>query len=171
LQRDPTSFPVQYLGANVPQAWAAGTPFMLLQAMLGLQQDAPRGKLYVDPALPDWLPDVTLTDLRLGRRRFDIRFWRDGKETVFNVLKGKSDAVSIRSRFQIGSNSPLAKRNAMTFWTVSFPRKWSIRKIWSSCSVRRMRAFRSRAESRLWPNGFSITTRRQNRCFPFSSSS
>jgi glycogen debranching enzyme len=49
LQRDATSFPVQYLGANVPQAWAAGTPFMLLQAILGLQQDAPRGRLYVDP--------------------------------------------------------------------------------------------------------------------------
>jgi glycogen debranching enzyme len=93
LQRDPTGFPVQYLGANVPQAWAAGTPFALLQAMLGLQQDAPRGKLYVDPALPDWLPNVTLTDLRLGRQRFDIRFWRDGKETVFEVRKGKRDAV------------------------------------------------------------------------------
>jgi glycogen debranching enzyme len=93
LQRDPTNFPVQYLGANVPQAWAAGTPFMLLQAMLGLQQDAPRGKLYVDPALPDWLPDVTLMDLRLGRRRLDIHFWRDGKDTAFKVLKGKPDAV------------------------------------------------------------------------------
>jgi glycogen debranching enzyme len=93
LQRDPTSFPVQYLGANVPQAWAAGTSFMLLQAMLGLQQDAPRGKLYVDPALPNWLRDVTLTDLRLGRKRFDIRFWREGKDTVFQVLKGNSDAV------------------------------------------------------------------------------
>jgi glycogen debranching enzyme len=93
LQRDPTSFPVQYLGANVPQAWAAGTPFMLLQAMLGLQQDAPRDKLYVDPALPDWLPDVTLTDLRLGKRCFDIRFWRDGKDTNFEVLSGKRDAV------------------------------------------------------------------------------
>jgi glycogen debranching enzyme len=93
LQRDPTGFPVQYLGANVPQAWAAGTPFVLLQAMLGLQQDAPRGKIYVDPALPDWLPNVTLTDLRLGRRRFDIRFWREGKETLFEVLKGKRDAV------------------------------------------------------------------------------
>jgi glycogen debranching enzyme len=93
LQRDPTSFPVQYLGANVPQAWAAGTSFMLLQAMLGLQQDAPRGKLYVDPALPDWLPDVTLTDLRLGRRHFDIRFWREGKDTIFKVLKGRRDAV------------------------------------------------------------------------------
>ena len=97
LQRDPTSFPVQYLGANVPQAWAAGTPFMLLQAMLGLQQDAPRGKLYVDPALPDWLPDVTLIDLRLGRRRFDIRFWRDGKETLFEVQKGKRDTVERRA--------------------------------------------------------------------------
>jgi glycogen debranching enzyme len=93
LQRDPTSFPVQYLGANVPQAWAAGTPFMLLQAMLGIQQDAPHGKLYVDPALPDWLPDVTLTDLRLGRRRFDIRFWRNGKDTLFEVTKGKQDAI------------------------------------------------------------------------------
>jgi glycogen debranching enzyme len=97
LQRDPTSFPVQYLGANVPQAWAAGTPFMLLQAMLGLQQDAPGGKLYVDPALPDWLPNITLTDLRLGQRRFDIRFWRDGMDTVFKVLKGKSGLVERRS--------------------------------------------------------------------------
>jgi cellobiose phosphorylase len=84
---------VQYLGANVPQAWAAGTPFALLQAMLGIQQDAPGGKLYVDPALPAWLPDVKLIDLRLGRRKFDIRFWRDDKETLFEVLKGKRSAV------------------------------------------------------------------------------
>jgi glycogen debranching enzyme len=93
LQRNPGSFPVQYLGANVPQAWAAGAPFMLLEAMLGLQQDAPRGKLYVDPALPAWLPDVTLTDLRLGQERFEIRFWRDGNDTNFEVLKGRKDAV------------------------------------------------------------------------------
>jgi glycogen debranching enzyme len=97
LQRDPASFPVQYLGANVPQAWAAGSPFMLLQAILGLQQNAPRGKLYLDPALPDWLPDITLTDLRLGRRQFDIRFWRDGDETKWEVLKGNHDAVARRN--------------------------------------------------------------------------
>jgi hypothetical protein len=75
----------------------------LLQAMLGLQQDAPRGKLYADPALPDWLPDVTLSDLRLGQRRFDIRFWRDGKDTVFKVLKGKPDAVERMSMTLSGS--------------------------------------------------------------------
>jgi glycogen debranching enzyme len=105
LQRDPTGFPVQYLGANVPQAWAAGTPFMLLQAMLGLQQDAPRGKLYVDPALPDWLPDITLIDLRLGRRRFDIRFWRDGKETLFEVLRGKRSAVERKAASALRKNN------------------------------------------------------------------
>ena len=44
VQRDETSFPVQYLGANVPQAWAAGSVFALVQAMLGLQPDAPDGR-------------------------------------------------------------------------------------------------------------------------------
>jgi hypothetical protein len=78
-------------------AAARSANFMLLQAMLGLQQDAPRGKLYVDPALPDWLPDVTLIDLRLGRRCFDIRFWRDGDKTRWEVLKGNHDAVARRS--------------------------------------------------------------------------
>jgi hypothetical protein len=38
-----------------------------------------------------------LTDLRLGRKRFDIRFWRDGKKTVFEVQKGKRDAVERKS--------------------------------------------------------------------------
>ena len=55
-----TDFPVQYLGANVPQAWAAGSVFALLQAILGIQPDAPRDRLFVDPALPAWLPDITL---------------------------------------------------------------------------------------------------------------
>jgi hypothetical protein len=44
-----------------------------------------------------WQPDVTLTDLRLGRRRFDIRFWRDGDKTQWEVLKGNHDAVARRS--------------------------------------------------------------------------
>ena len=55
------NFPVQYLGANVPQAWAAGSAFMLTQALLGFLPDAPRNKLYIDPALPHWLPDLTVT--------------------------------------------------------------------------------------------------------------
>jgi glycogen debranching enzyme len=44
IERDERSFPVQYLGANVPQAWAAGSVFALLQAILGFVPDAPREK-------------------------------------------------------------------------------------------------------------------------------
>lgn len=89
----PAEFPVQYLGANVPQAWAAGSVFMLIQAMLGLMPDATHRKLYVDPELPSWLPDLTLVDLRIDRLRFDIRFWREGEETKFEVLRGSAKAV------------------------------------------------------------------------------
>ena len=93
IQRDATNFPVQYLGANVPQAWAAGSVFTLLQAMLGLQPDAPRQRLVVDPALPDWMPSVTLRGLQLGEARLDVRFERDGAETRFAVLGGDSQLV------------------------------------------------------------------------------
>ena len=97
IKRDETSFPVQYLGANIPQAWAAGSVFLLMQAILGFSPDAPRGKLYVDPSLPEWLPDMTVLDLRVGKRRFDIRFWRDGGESQFEVLQGDPKAVERRS--------------------------------------------------------------------------
>jgi glycogen debranching enzyme len=97
IDRTEKSFPVQYLGANVPQAWASGSAFALLQAMLGLVPDAPRGKLYVDPELPQWLPDVTLQNLRVGGRRFDMRFWREGNDTEFEVLQGDAEVVVRRA--------------------------------------------------------------------------
>ncbi|MGH3183915.1 MAG: MGH1-like glycoside hydrolase domain-containing protein, partial [Streptosporangiaceae bacterium] len=97
VQRDPVSFPVQYLGANVPQAWAAGSAFMLLQALLGIHPDAPAGRLYVAPSLPPWLPDVTLHDLRFGQETLDIRFWHDDEATHYEVLRGDAGLVETRS--------------------------------------------------------------------------
>ncbi len=96
LQRDPSNFPVQYLGANVPQAWAAGSAFATLQMMLGFQPDAPNGKLYIDPMLPVWIPDLKVTDLRVGGRHLDLHLWRDGDVTRWKVVKG--DAASVLQR-------------------------------------------------------------------------
>ncbi|HET7880110.1 MAG TPA: glycogen debranching N-terminal domain-containing protein [Acetobacteraceae bacterium] len=93
VQRGDADFPVQYLGANVPQAWAAGSTFALLQAILGIALDAPRERVFIDPALPAWLPDITLLDLRLGQHRLDLRFWRDGDGTRFEVLRGPARLV------------------------------------------------------------------------------
>ena len=49
---------------------------------------------------------MTLVDLRLGRRRFDIRFWRDGEDTLFKVLKGQRDAVEHMSIAGSGGLTP-----------------------------------------------------------------
>ena len=42
LPRDDGGFPVQYLGANVPQAWASGAVVHLVTILLGLEVDAAR---------------------------------------------------------------------------------------------------------------------------------
>jgi glycogen debranching enzyme len=97
VARNGANFPVQYLGANVPQAWAAGSCFALLQAVLGIQPDAPNDRLYVDPDLPAWLPDLALMDLRLGRRHLDVHFRREGEKTVWEVLRGDPKLVAFRS--------------------------------------------------------------------------
>ncbi len=104
LTREPTGFPVQYVGANVPQAWAAGSIFMILRAILGIRPDAPNGKLGLDPVLPPWLPDITLYGLRLGQQSFDIRFTRTDEGTAFEVLRGDASAV-VQATVEKGSHT------------------------------------------------------------------
>jgi glycogen debranching enzyme len=110
-ERSESNFPVQYLGANVPQAWAAGSVFLLTQALLGFMPDAPRNKLYVDPSLPTWLPDLTVRDLRIGKQKLDIRFWREGEETAFDVIQGDPNLVERRDiALSFGELSAAASR-------------------------------------------------------------
>jgi hypothetical protein len=78
----------------VPQAWAAGSVFHLLRAILGLDADAHKKTLYVDPVLPHWLPDITLHNLRVGTSTVTLRFWREQDETRFEVLSG-SDGLHV----------------------------------------------------------------------------
>ena len=85
IEWQPGRFPVQYVGANVPQAWAAGSIFHLLQAVLGLRGDVPANRLLVDPQLPRWLPDVTLRGLAVGSAHVDLRFWRDEEATRWDA--------------------------------------------------------------------------------------
>lgn len=97
ISRELAGFPVQYLGANAPQAWAAGSVFAFVQSMLGFQPHAPHERLYLDPILPSWLPDLTLIDMKVGAQKFDIRFWRQDEKTHWKVLKGNPDAALYRS--------------------------------------------------------------------------
>ena len=81
------SHPVPYPVACSPQAWAAGTPILLLRAVLGLEADAPVGVLrIVKPHLPAWAGEVRIEGLRVGRGRVSLSFRDEGGTTAVKVL-------------------------------------------------------------------------------------
>jgi glycogen debranching enzyme len=70
------SMPAQYPVSCSPQAWAAGSVFMMIQTLLGLQVDAARLRLTLRPRLPTWLNRVTIHHLRVADRRIDFEVCR-----------------------------------------------------------------------------------------------
>jgi glycogen debranching enzyme len=83
-QRGPTLYPV----ACSPQAWAAATPLMLLQASLGLEFDADRNEIRLrQPRLPRFLDEVTLSNLRLGHSILDLKLRRHDTDVSLQVLR------------------------------------------------------------------------------------
>jgi glycogen debranching enzyme len=95
LRREPDAFPVQYRGANIPQTWAAGSVLHVVRAMLGLRADAPNGRLWVDPTLPDWAPSLRLNNLQVGPVRLDLRFWRAGDESRVEVMSQHGGRIDV----------------------------------------------------------------------------
>jgi glycogen debranching enzyme len=79
-------FPALYPKTNWPQAWSASSVFSIMQAMLGIYPYAPMNMLLIDPHLPDWLPEIILSNLHVGKAAVSIRFYRKGKNTHFDVL-------------------------------------------------------------------------------------
>jgi glycogen debranching enzyme len=108
LPRIPASFPVPYLGANVPQAWAAGSIFRFIAILCGLHAttDAQGSRLYVNPALPDWMPEITLENLRVGDGALNIHF-ADGVVDVRSNTSGY-EVVHSPAPGPLGPRSPAA---------------------------------------------------------------
>jgi glycogen debranching enzyme len=90
-RRDPNP-PVEYPAACAPQAWAAGAPFLLLQAMLGISARANENLLTVNkPHLPEWLRRVRVERLRVGESTLSLEFHRDMASTSFSILSRQGD--------------------------------------------------------------------------------
>lgn len=70
---EPAAYPV----SCSPQAWAAATPFLLVQSMLGLKVDGINSSVELSPHLPDWLDQLRLRNLQVGQSRLDLLFRRD----------------------------------------------------------------------------------------------
>jgi len=75
FSRTETPFPIPYPTAARPQAWAAGTPVLLLRLLLGIEPDHRRhvlGSIAPDD-VPAWAGAIRLTGVRAFGRSWDVQ--------------------------------------------------------------------------------------------------
>lgn len=97
-QRTPEHpFPALYPATNWPQAWSASSMFTLIQSMLGIVPYAPMNVLFLDPHLPEWLPEIALRGLKIGEAEASIRFVRksDGS-TDYRIIEQRGSLHVLR---------------------------------------------------------------------------
>jgi len=95
FDREPGESPIAYPVACLPQAWAAGSVFMMLQAALGVTIDALEGTVTIDrPTMPAGVERLSITRLQVGTARVDLDFQRVGGQTVV-VPRNKHGEVRI----------------------------------------------------------------------------
>ena len=81
--RAPGEAPVAYPVACLPQAWSAGSVFMLMQACLGLKSMAGKARSIVTrPRLPIGIDNLTIRHLAVGEANVDLVFERVGDRVV-----------------------------------------------------------------------------------------
>jgi glycogen debranching enzyme len=70
--REETPFPIAYPTAARPQAWAAGTPILLVRVLLGIEPDRVRQRLVttVSDELPSWLDGLRVEGIRAFGRNW-----------------------------------------------------------------------------------------------------
>ena len=85
VARELGGYPVPYLGTNVPQAWSAASVFRLIAVLCGIHTVGATQTIYVNPDLPDWLPDLTLKNLRAGAGAAELRMRRHQVDVISNT--------------------------------------------------------------------------------------
>lgn len=89
--------PIAYPVACLPQAWAAGSVFLMLQSVLGLSIDAADGVVeVVNPALPAGLDRLSITRLQVGDGIIDLHFQRLDHHVVV-MPRERSGTVNLRA--------------------------------------------------------------------------
>jgi glycogen debranching enzyme len=101
VQRREHDEPVHYPVSCSPQAWASGTFFLLLTSILGIRPSAHRKELnIVNPMLPDFLDQLHLRNLQIGKSRVGLDFTRRGDRTFCNVVDVHGEKLLINVAFK-----------------------------------------------------------------------
>ncbi len=94
-RRPETNGPTLYPVACSPQAWAAGSIYMLIQACFGLSIDgATRQIHFANPVLPSKVDEIQVRRLRVGDDHLDFAVRREGREARLAILN-KTDGINI----------------------------------------------------------------------------
>jgi glycogen debranching enzyme len=91
--------PVLYPVACAPQAWAAASMFLLFQATLGLRVDGIMKQVILkSPALPEFLNDIRITNLRVGDSSIDLDVVRHGDEVGVITKQATNDLAVVLTK-------------------------------------------------------------------------
>ena len=97
--RAPGEPPVAYPVACLPQAWAAGSIFMLLQACLGVSIDGWNGEITIDhPHLPIGIDSLRIEYLRVGSSMAHLLFQHAGERVIAVPSRRSDPRVAVISR-------------------------------------------------------------------------
>ena len=88
--------PVAYPSANVPQAWSASAVIQFVQILLGLYPFAPLAMIaLIRPRLPEWLPTLTVRNVRVGDARISLRFERAADGNAHHTVLERSGRLLV----------------------------------------------------------------------------
>jgi glycogen debranching enzyme len=88
----PTLYPV----ACLPQAWASGSIFMLLQACLGLEISAHAREVRLDtPVLPPEINELVIRNLTIDEATIDLHLQRHDQDVGVTVLRRDGDIRAV----------------------------------------------------------------------------
>jgi glycogen debranching enzyme len=97
-KRSDSSGPTLYPVACAPQAWAAGAPYLLLQASLGLTVKAlERQVCFANPVLPANLDEVRIHGLKVASGECDVAVHRHTGGVDVDVLRKQGEIEVIKS--------------------------------------------------------------------------
>jgi glycogen debranching enzyme len=97
-KRAGSSGPTVYPVACSPQAWAAGSVFLLLRAALGISIRAPERMIrFSNPALPPNLDELTIENLRVAGATVDLLVRRHAEGVGVEVLRREGDIEVVKS--------------------------------------------------------------------------
>ena len=101
IERREHDEPVQYPVSCSPQAWASGSIFLILMSVLGIRPSAQRRELnIVNPALPEFLENLSIRNMRIGGSRVGLDFTRRGERTFCNVVDIEGDKLLVNVAFK-----------------------------------------------------------------------